>query len=61
MTWSPSSEAQQAVVDEHADELVADRLVQQRGDHRGIDAAGQPEQHFALAHLRAHARDRRLR
>ena len=50
-------QAQQAVIDEHAGQLVADGLVQQRRDHRGIDAAGQAEQHLALAHLRAHARD----
>ena len=53
-------EAQQAVIDEHADELLADRPVQQRGDHGGIDAAGQAEQHLARADLRAHARDRIL-
>ena len=50
-------EAHEAVIDEHAGQLVADGLVQQRGDHRGIDAAGKAEQHLALAHLRAHARD----
>ena len=43
--------AQQAVVDEHADQLVADGLVQQRGHHRGIDAAGQAQQHLAVADL----------
>jgi hypothetical protein len=32
-------QAQQARVDEHADELIADRLVQQRGHDRRIDAA----------------------
>ncbi len=50
-------EAHEAVIDEHAGQLVANGLVQQRGDHRGIDAAGQAEQHLALAHLRTHARD----
>ena len=30
---------QHAVVDEHAGELVADRLVDQHGGHGGIDAA----------------------
>ena len=49
--------AQQAVVDEHAGQLLADGLVQQRRHHRGIDAAREPEQHAALAHLGAHARD----
>jgi sirohydrochlorin ferrochelatase len=32
-------EARQPVIDEHADELVADGLVQQRGNHRRIDPA----------------------
>ena len=50
--------AQQAVVDEHADQLVADRRVQQRRDDRRIDAARQAEQHLVAAHLLAHARDR---
>ena len=50
-------EAHEAVIDEHAGQLVADGLVQQRGDHRGIDATGETQQHLALAHLRAHARD----
>ncbi len=52
------AEAQQAVVDEHAGQLVADRPVQQRCDHRRIDAAGEPEQHLAVADLGAHPRDR---
>ena len=50
-------EPQQAVVDEHAGELVADRAVQERGDDRGVDAAGQAEQHAVAADLLAHARD----
>ena len=54
------AQAQQAVIDEHAHQLLADRPVQQRGDHRGIDAAGESQQHLALAHLGAHARDRIL-
>ena len=48
---------QQAVVDKHAGELLADRLVQQRRDHRGIHAARQPQQHMAAADLRPHAGD----
>ena len=36
-------ETEQAVVDEHTDKLVADRLVQQRGNYGGIDAAGKAE------------------
>ncbi len=47
-------QAQQAVVDEHAGQLVADGLVQQRGDHRGVDPAGQAEQHVVGADLGAH-------
>ena len=57
MTCVAFVQAQQAVIDEHADQLVADGLVQQRRDHRGIHAAGKAQQHLALAHLRAHARD----
>jgi hypothetical protein len=41
--------AQQAVVDEHALELVADRLVQQHGHHRGVDAAREAADHLAGA------------
>jgi len=37
-------QAQQAVVDEHAGQLVADGLVQQRGNHGGVNAARQAEQ-----------------
>ena len=50
-------EAQQAGVHEHAGELVADGLVQQRGDHGRIHAAGEPEDHLVRAHLLAHAGD----
>ena len=45
--------AQQAVVDEHALQLVADRLVQQHGHDRGVDAARQAADHLALADLGA--------
>ena len=59
-TSSASPCAHQAVIDEDAGELVADRLVDQhRGDGR-IDAAGQPADHPALADLRADLRDRLL-
>ena len=44
---------QQAVVDEDAGELVADRLVDQHGGHRAVDAAGQPADDAALADLGA--------
>ena len=49
---------QQAVIDEHARELIADRAMQQRADDGRIDAAGQAEQHAVAADLLAHARDR---
>ena len=51
------AEPQQAVIDEYAGELRADRAVQERRQHRGIDAARQPEQHLVAADLRADARD----
>ena len=41
--------AQQPVVDEHADETIADRLVQQRRGHRGVDPAGKAAQNPGLA------------
>ena len=46
-------EPQQAGVDEHARELVADRLVHERGRDRGVDAAGQPADDPLGADLRA--------
>ena len=49
-------QAQQAVVDEHAGELVADGAVDQRRDHRRIDAARQAEDHLLAAHLLADLR-----
>ena len=53
-------EPQQAVIDEHAGELVADRLVDQHRGDRGIDAAGQAADHPALADLGADLLDRLL-
>ena len=44
-------EAQQAVVDEDAGELVADGLVDQHGRHRAVDAARQPADDAPLADL----------
>ena len=35
-------ESQQAMIDEDAHELVADRAMEQGGDHRRVDAAGEP-------------------
>ena len=49
--------AHEPVVDEHAGELVADRLVDEHGRHRRIDAAGQAADHARLADLRANAGD----
>ena len=51
-------QAQEAVVDEDAGQLVADGTVQQRSNHRGIDAAGKAEDHLFLADLRTHLLDR---
>ena len=52
------AEPQQAVVDEHAGELLADRLVDQHRRHRRVDAAGQAADHPALADLLADLLDR---
>ena len=51
-------QAQQAVVDEHAGELLADRPVDQRRGDRRIDAARQAEDHLVVADLLADLRDR---
>ena len=53
-------EPQHAVIDEHAGELVADRLVDQHRGDGGIDAAGEAADHPALADLRADLLDRLL-
>jgi hypothetical protein len=53
-------EPQQAVVDEHAGELLADRLVDQHRGDRAVDAAGQPADHAPRADLRADLLDRLL-
>ena len=44
-------------VDEHAGELVADRLVHERGGDRRVDATGQAAEHPRVADLRADRRD----
>ena len=46
------------MIDEHAGQLIADRLVNEDGGDGGIDAAGQPANHPALADLRADFLDR---
>ena len=51
---------QQPVVDEHARELVADGLVDERGRDRGVDAAGEPADDPFRPDLRAHLVDRLL-
>ena len=51
-------EPHQPVIDEHAGELVADRLVDQHRGDRRVDAARQPADHPALADLLADFLDR---
>ncbi len=50
--------AQQAVIDEYAGQLVADGLVQQRRNHRRIDAAREAQQDLAVPDLLTHTCDR---
>ena len=50
-------EAQQTMIDEDAGELLADRLMQQHGHDRGINAARKPADHARRAHLLADFRD----
>jgi len=45
------------MVDEHAGELLADRAVDERRGHAGVDAAGQAQDHFVAPDLRADPRD----
>ena len=54
---SPFVFSEQAVVDEDADELIADGFVQQGGDDGGIDPAGQAADDFGVADLLAHPAD----
>ncbi len=44
---------QQAVVDEHAGQLLADGALHERGRDGGVDTAGQPADHPGVAHLGA--------
>ena len=44
--------AQQAVVDEHARELIADRLVDEQSGDRRVDAARQRAKHALAPHRR---------
>ncbi|MNS62223.1 hypothetical protein D3C72_952770 [compost metagenome] len=50
-------QAQQAVVDEHAGELVADGFVDQGSSYRGVHATGQAQDDFVGADLLADAGD----
>ena len=50
------AEAQQPMIHEYAGQLRSDGTMQQRRQHRGIDAPGQPQQHFVAAHLGADSR-----
>ncbi len=52
------TEAQQAVIDKHAGELVVDRLMDQHGRDGGVDAARQAADHPAGADLAADFLDR---
>ncbi len=45
------------MIDKYAGQLSADGLMQQRGEHGGIDASRQSQQHAVLAHLSADARN----
>ena len=49
--------AQQAGIDENAGQLLADRTMQQGGDDRGIDAAGEAQDDLVVADLLAHSGD----
>src|SRR3546814_8315401 len=51
------AEAHQAVIDEDAGELIADRLVDQHRRDGAVDAAGKAANHLPLAHLLADLRD----
>jgi hypothetical protein len=56
ITWSPSFSAAGRCRRTRRS-AVADRAMQQRGDDRGIDATGQPQDDLVVADLRAHAGD----
>lgn len=47
------AEPHQAMIDIDADELIADRLVDQNGGHRAVDAARQGAENALLANLLA--------
>ena len=47
--------AHQAMVDMHADQLLANGLDQQSGNHRRVDTAGQRQQNLLVANLLTHS------
>jgi hypothetical protein len=51
-------QAQQAMIDKHAGELIANGTVHQRCRHRGIHATRKAQNDFFVAHLLADARHR---
>ena len=51
-------QAQQAVIDKDAGQLIADSAVDQGRSHRRINAAGQAEDHLFVADLLADLGDR---
>ena len=53
-------QAQQAVIDKHAGELIANGAVNERRRHRRIHAAGKTQNHLIIADLRANLLDRFL-
>src|SRR3954451_7987996 len=51
------TETQKASVDKHADELVADRAMQERSNDRGVNTTGKSQQHLSLSNLRTNTVD----
>src|SRR4051812_3203390 len=45
------TETEKACVDKHADELVADRAMQECSNDRGVNTTGKPQQDLALSNL----------
>src|SRR4051812_38830487 len=45
------TETQKACVDKHADELFADRAMQERSNDRGVNTTGKPQQDLSLSNL----------
>src|SRR5579863_5354522 len=49
------AKTQQSMIHEHAHQLIANGAVEKGGDHRGIHATREPQEHLALADLGTHA------